>query len=204
LMLTWHRRGQLELGYELHCFSCYCTTALNQRRHRSRRRLLKRTVRTHKEQEQEQEQQQEQEQSSKKRKTEDQEDQEEQEEQGKEEEKKQWYAGYFELKKALADYIATKPADYVHPDHMSNPLQEIRRIDNAPVVPYVTLPGTWGARSYRLGSFRASMHKGLHHQECALNDIHKMVRDGYTVRPERERERNSSEILYIGNNLDRE
>ena len=122
--------------------------------------------------------------SSKKRKTE---DQEEQDEQGKEEEKKQWYAGYFELKKALADYIATKPADYVHPDHMSNPLQKIRRIDNAPVVPYVTRPGVWGERFHRLGSFRASMRKGLHHEECALNDIHKMVRDGYTVRPERER-----------------
>ena len=162
----------------------------------------KREAEDQEEQEQEQEQKEEApSESSKKRKTE---DQEEQDEQGKEEEKKQWYAGYFELKKALADYIATKPADYVHPDHMSNPLQKIRRIDNAPVVPYVTRPGVWGERSYRLGSFRASMRKGLHHQECALNDIHKMVRDGYTVRPERERERNSSEIQYIGNNLDRE
>ena len=130
-------------------------------------------------------------------------DQEEQEkkEREKEEEKKQWYARYFVLKKTLDDYIATKPADYVHPDHMSNPLQKIRRIDNAPAVQYATRPGVWGQREYRLGSFRALMRKGLHHEECALNDIHKMVRDGYTVRPERER--NSSETLYIGNNLDR-
>ena len=142
--------------------------------------LLHSRVKPEETQEQEQEQKEEApSESSKKRKTE------EQDEQGKEEEKKQWYAGYFELKKALADYIATKPADYVHPDHMSNPLQKIRRIDNAPAVQYVTRPGVWGERFHRLGSFRASMRKGLHHEECALNDIHKMVRDGYTVRPER-------------------
>ena len=36
---------------------------------------------------------------------------EEPEQEKEEEKKKQWYAGYFELKKALDDYIATKPAD---------------------------------------------------------------------------------------------
>jgi len=141
-----------------------------------------------KEQEHEKEKEQEKAQEKEKEKEKEQEhekekEQEKEEQENKEEQEKkdQWYAHYLELKKALDDHLAVKPASVDVPsDATSEPRRKMRRIYEAPVVPRECTKWCVG-RFKDLPPLRVYMREPGNVSTYALDDIYEMVRQGYKI-----------------------
>ena len=130
------------------------------------------------EQEQEQEVEGATETYSKKRKTVDHEDQ-GQDKDVEEEKKDQWYAHYLELKKALDDHLAVKPAGVDVPSATSEPRGEMRRNYHAMGPRECTM--WYLGPDKKLSPLRVSMRDPVNVSTYALDDLYKLVRQGYKI-----------------------
>ena len=117
---------------------------------------------------------------SKKRKTEDHEEQGQDKDVEEEQEKKdQWYAHYLELKKALDDHLAVKPAGVDVPSATSEPRGEMSRNYHAMGPRECTM---WYLGPVKkLSPLRVSMRDPVNVSTYALDDLYKLVRQGYKI-----------------------